>query len=1453
MITDTHVAYLTDHAITVETIDQVGITSSEDGSEIHFPWSDGDRLTVQRRPWPGEGGQYFWESGKDLHFWTLRDAGPDSPVLLVEGTKQSLAATSHAPAEYSVIGMAGCWGWSKEKLGRFRGRSVVLCLDADASSNLDVYEAGEKMGEKLKRYGVELKYVRLPGSGSMGLDDYLASLEEDERSEILAYEIDHAGTKPADKRPASRKRRMEMDLPDLGDRVGVAVNQDRKGVIDKITGAFKDRWDGHTLFNYGEILTRVRGHETQPLDRDRFLAMLADTAACFKYTEATDKRPALFDPCWPDPPTIGAVMSKAEEFSPLSRVVRIPFLRPDGTVCSAPGYDRETQTVLVPSGIDDVEVPSEPTQEQTRLAAKLIMDEWLGDLPFKTEADRSNALAMVLTPFIRGTVPLVPLGVVSGLQMGVGKNLFADCLSILATGQAAMPLPYVAQEEEMRKQITSAFASGAELFVFDEAHVVEGAQFARAITSLTYGDRILGVSRIAKFPNQVTWMALGNQVQVNGDMSRRVYFVYLHPSGRNVMDREAGSFRHPDLKLWTTENRSALVSAALTVLRGWWAAGRPSFSRGACMGSFEPWDRMMSGVLAHAGMPAFLTDMRERRSESDFTAAYWEAHVHWLHEMFGEEEFTTRQVQEAALKDPRKYEAAPGLDDATGKTFTRQLGQAYSKHRDRNYNGVILVKSGMGHKSTLKWRTVSDNGGREVTGGDGTTPRVWGNVSSDVRDVDTRVKDKAGAVPSPSLPTSEADPWDVPVPAHLSGLGVANAPETMGDLNALAETGQLVLDMTPLKFERESVDLGFDIETASADEMFRGRHEGPFVRLVGGEGGAGPVVCDDPSALVDDLNRAEVIYGHNILGFDLVALAQHHGADYDALAAKAVDTLTLAQLAWPSGAKGDREDYSLDAVAKRLGHTGKSGDLKALALEFCPEGETDAAGRKLTQKEREKVGYSRIPVNDESYRDYLRGDLAATHHVYESFEMLNADLPDHGLNDYARREMRVAAIQNRMTLNGWKVDTALLAERVAHEDHQRTSAAQQLAERFGMPLAPPDKIRLRKKERWPEEARETLSVAEVREWVGSDPQAVVDALLADRISQPPYAAPWATDAGRAALIEAFRSAGAEHYPTTASGQLALSSDALGEGNWYDKNAGKAKPGMLKVYGHIPEVRELCSLITQATGATAKYAEIAEWLSPAGRVHAEMSDVQASGRWATKHPATANADPKIRDVFVPDDGHVLITCDLSQVDMRAIAALSQCPDYMKLFQPGRDAHMEMAYAYFGERTDAARKKAKRLNHQINYGGGINAVSEQTGVPADEVARVFQARAEAYPRLIEWTGEVRAIGESGVLLDNGFGRLMKCDPERAYTQAPALMGQGAARDLMCEGLLRLVERDSAVTPYLRGVVHDEVILSVPAEEAEYWRDELETAFTFEWKSVPILCSVSNAGANWLECEH
>lgn len=628
--------------------------------------------------------------------------------------------------------------------------------------------------------------------------------------------------------------------------------------------------------------------------------------------------------------------------------------------------------------------------------------------------------------------------------------------------------------------------------------------------------------------------------------------------------------------------------------------------------------------------------------------------------------------------------------------------------------------------------------------------------------------------------------------------------------------------------------VGFDLETASAEELFTGRHEGPFVRLSGEvlDNGMTSTYAAPDLSILEALDSADVVYGHNILGFDLLALAHHHGADYDKLAEKSIDTLVLARLVDPPMSKGMPNGYyQLDTVAKRLGHVGKTDDIKGLA--------------------KKHGGFDRIPLDDPDYRAYLEGDLAATRAVYEG-------ITTEDLSDYARREMRVVALQNRMTLNGWAVDKSLLARRVHEESAKRDQAIETLHRDYGVPLAKPDRYRLKLKKDWPE-AMQSLSIVEAREAVKTNGPKAVSFGLAERIPGEVYASPWATDAGRAALEAAFTAAGAPTWPKTSSGQLALSSDALGEQPWYDGQ--KSRPGMLQIHGDKPAVRQLVETITLATGARTKYAEISKFVTSAGRVHAWIGDAQGSGRWAMTKPSLTNmgkrgAAGEERAVMVAEPGHLLITCDLSQVDMRAMAGLSQDPAYMELFAPGRDAHMDMAEVYFGQRTAEARQRTKAINHKLNYGGGAKSTAAMNGIALDVVEQAMRERERAYPKLIEYIDSVRDRAECGQLLDNGFGRLMRPNPERAGTQAPALVGQGAARDIMCESLLRLVdfsERQNAnVRPLLRGVVHDEVILSVPEEDVDAWKARLEWAFTWEWKGVPILCEVGTPAYRWSDCK-
>jgi DNA polymerase-1 len=274
---------------------------------------------------------------------------------------------------------------------------------------------------------------------------------------------------------------------------------------------------------------------------------------------------------------------------------------------------------------------------------------------------------------------------------------------------------------------------------------------------------------------------------------------------------------------------------------------------------------------------------------------------------------------------------------------------------------------------------------------------------------------------------------------------------------------------------------------------------------------------------------------------------------------------------------------------------------------------------------------------------------------------------------------------------------------------------------------------------------------------------------------------------------------------------------------------------------------LAETVRSLNGVRTVYETVAAHLVD-GRVHPMVNLRQATGRWSVTAPGLTVMGKRggrhvEREVFLAEPGHVIIAADLSQVDARAIAALSQDSHYLALFDPGKDAHVEIAAMVWGDRS--RREDAKVIGHGWNYGMGLDGLVRNAGVPYDTAFQFDQAMREQFPELVRWRTEVRQRARAGELLDNGFGRMMRPDPERAHTQGPALMGQGCARDLMMEGLLRL---DRSTWPYLRAVVHDEVVLSVPEDIVDDVEHEVVRALGFEWRNVAVVAGLVGRGKSW-----
>jgi len=1470
-----HQEYLSAQAVDVGLADRLGVQTVSSRADMEatgsdnwvnfanfpailFPWTSPDgRIMYQARPdnptkdqKSGKPRKYVFGRGEQPVLWAVREVENPRLIVVIEGTKQCLAGASYAPDDVSVYGIAGCRMWQVDgspipDLIVADGYQVVVILDSDAGSNPDVFEAGIGLADALIMEGAtKVLFGRLPGGANKsGLDDILAGRPADRRAAYLARVLSGAKAKPADTKP---KRTKGGTVPTGGgDRVTIVVNRDRHEVINDLTDALLKRWNARQLFCHGGVISRFDGAGMTPVDKGSFNDIVQSTA--MTVNENNGAQGTTYGFAWPDPGTMMAVSSRADRFSPLDRLAHAPFVRPDGSIVTEPGYDETTRTILMPDEVfAGIEVPDQPSPEQITAARELILTEWLGDFPVDDAPDLANLLGLVVTPAIRGMVPRAPLAVIDGLQMGVGKNLLADSILTVYTGQAAQPMNWVDESDELRKQITSAFRTGAEFFIFDEAHTLDGAPLAQALTAETWQDRILGVSTMANFPNRVTWMSLGNNVHVKGDITRRVFRIALRPKYANPQDRAAHTFRHPgtsglDLLSWTRANRRQLMTAILTLVRAWFAQGQPYPSRGVSFGSFEGWERIVGGIVETAGVPQFLDNLKVWRSESDFDSQYWISHLTWLYEQFGQDEFKTADVKTKALTlGLDNYHAPPKLDDPSEKTYGKSLGEAYARIRSRRYGGYWLdrVRSGHGHVSVYRvyWEgdlppaPGSEPAPVEPDDGlcpHGVLPEFCGNCHEEGDLPPAPGSEPAPVEPEPRHPAPCGYPdvmpcicqTEVDTETSTSDSGVADSQvDTCSRCGSgLLSGGEHVrTDLAPcfldecgcsrvmpvycharncqggadIRPEPEPTEdvVTFDLETGHADDLYRTPGT-EYVRIGATAIEDGPVSAFNDAvsvSVVDDIRTGKTITGHNIMAFDLPALVRAGALtmpEVHRLAddGRLFDALLVARYLDPPMAR----DKGVDATRKY--------NLGAL-------GEQYGLGHKMTEVshglDKKYGGWANIPIDDSedgrAFKAYMVQDVELSRRLHATLlEKLGGTVPE-----YVVREHRVAALAAQISINGFLVDQKLLTERVDAVNDRKREAMETLSSRYGVPTTDAKGIK--------------------------------------------YKSPLASKAGKEAVEKALIEAGVPGralWRTPKSEDLQISADAMLH---YGREYGQNNPGL----------RDLVKSIYRIVSARSVYQTAQDYTCPDGRVHPQVGFDQATGRWSVTRPGLTVFGKRggrhvERAIFLPDPGQVLLSADLSQVDMRALAGLSQDAAYIEMLKH-EDPHAEIAKALFGD--VARREDAKAIGHGWNYRRGIKAISQGQDIPLELVQQFDRSMRERFPRLVMWQEEVTAIAESGALLDNGWGRMMRPDPQRAYTQGPALMGQGAARDIMMHGMLQL---PAEFRPMLRAQIHDEIVLAVPEKDAEEIGREVVKALSFEWRGVPILADVSRAGTDWSLC--
>lgn len=239
------------------------------------------------------------------------------------------------------------------------------------------------------------------------------------------------------------------------------------------------------------------------------------------------------------------------------------------------------------------------------------------------------------------------------------------------------------------------------------------------------------------------------------------------------------------------------------------------------------------------------------------------------------------------------------------------------------------------------------------------------------------------------------------------------------------------------------------------------------------------------------------------------------------------------------------------------------------------------------------------------------------------------------------------------------------------------------------------------------------------------------------------------------------------------------------------------------------------------------------INPAtGRVHTCFSLVGAqTGRLSSTDPNLQNIPIRteigrqIREAFVAEEGHVLLSADYSQIELRLAAHMADVPTLKEAFAAGEDIHARTAMEMFGSVDRDTRGRAKTINFAILYGISRWGLAGRLGVGVDEAQAMIDTYFQRFPGIQRYIHEtlesVRALGYSRTLFGRKtwFPRIDSKNPnerqgsERAAINAPI---QGTSADIIKRAMARIEPAlAEAGLGHVRMLlqVHDELVFELP----------------------------------------
>ncbi|MCL4145121.1 UNVERIFIED_CONTAM: hypothetical protein GTU68_057984 [Idotea baltica] len=246
------------------------------------------------------------------------------------------------------------------------------------------------------------------------------------------------------------------------------------------------------------------------------------------------------------------------------------------------------------------------------------------------------------------------------------------------------------------------------------------------------------------------------------------------------------------------------------------------------------------------------------------------------------------------------------------------------------------------------------------------------------------------------------------------------------------------------------------------------------------------------------------------------------------------------------------------------------------------------------------------------------------------------------------------------------------------------------------------------------------------------------------------------------------------------------------------------------------------------------------INPAtGRVHTSFSMAAAqTGRLSSSDPNLQNIPVrteegrKIREAFIAEDGHLLVSADYSQIELRILAHIAEIDSLKKAFKDGLDIHAMTASEMFDTPIESmdpmVRRQAKAINFGIIYGISAFGLARQLSIPREDASKYIKAYFKKFPGIKKYMDDTKAYAKETGYVQTAFGRRIHLDaikskgPARAFAERQAINApiQGSAADIIKRAMIDMpgALATSGVKARMLLQVHDELIFEVPGHDSQ-----------------------------------